>query len=59
MSTLLNIEMSEARRHEMERVAQERRGRDWPDDGLPLRGAEPNHDSLHPAAVLARIHFLR
>jgi len=55
MDTLLNLELSEARRHDMERTAQLRRRYNWPDDGLPARGEEPANGSLHPAAVLARI----
>ena len=40
MNTLLNLEITEARRHDMERTAQFRHRHEWPDDGLPPRTAE-------------------
>ena len=55
MNTLLNLEMTEARRHDMERTAGTRRQHDWPDDGLPPRTTEADRGSLHPTAVLARL----
>ena len=55
MNTLLNLEMNEARRHDMERTAQLRHRHEWPDDGLPPRTDEADRGPLHPTAVLARL----
>lgn len=54
MESLLNLELNEARRHELERASSQRR-KEWPDDGLAPRLHNRESRALHPAVVLARI----